>query len=196
MSLLALSNKDSKGFPATFKDSIVFFTLGLLSFYVHWPFLSYSLQGCFQVWIRKRRQSPSTVSFAATNKHFACLVLKLLAWIQLCASLQHFPPLSYSHFLILDCPWFFRASLFHLPPLFASFLLLLLQQIPCFFHLFTHCCLKVLRNCYIMHFKLSQCMHYGYGWGGGGGGGVVIRQTLQDLIRSKEMKLTISCFTD
>lgn len=32
-----------------------------------------------------------------------------------------------------------------------------------FFHLFTHCCLRVLRKCYIMHFKLSQCMYYGYG---------------------------------
>lgn len=73
------------------------------------------------------------------------------------------PPLSSSHFLILDCPKYLKSSLFHLPSPFILFLLLLLQQIPCFFHLFTHCCLGVLRKCYIMHFKLSQFMYYGYG---------------------------------
>lgn len=30
--------------------------------------------GCFVVWIRKRRPSHSAVFFAATNKHYACLV--------------------------------------------------------------------------------------------------------------------------
>lgn len=71
------------------------------------------------------------------------------------------PPLSYFHVFMPSL--IFMSLPFHLPSPFILPLLVFLQQISCcFFHLFTHCCLEGLRNCYIMHLKLSQCMYYGY----------------------------------
>lgn len=101
-----------------------------------------------------------------TNKH--SLSVCLACWVVCMNAVLHIPTTTPPpNSLILFSFSHPRLPLishdFSISPPFILFFLLLLQQIPCFFHLFTHCRLRVLRKCYIMHFKLSQCMYYGYG---------------------------------
>lgn len=118
---------------------------------------------------------------ATANILFVCLVCGVICMNTVLNILvTPLPPLSHSHLPLLDCLWFPASSLFHLPPPFSP---PSLSQISSSLPLFTHCCQRVLeKNCYIMHFKLSQCVHYGYG---------EIRWVLWYLIRNKRIKLPI-----
>lgn len=49
-------------------------------------------------------------------------------------------------------------------PPFILLLILLLHHVHCFFQLFTHCCQRALKSCYIMHFRIIT-MHVLWIWG-------------------------------
>lgn len=133
--------------------------------------------------------SLSLLCLPKTNTLTPCFVLWTRLHRYTCAPQRNIllPRSSYPHLIFSAWAALDFANLLHFTSLllFSLFLLLLLQQIPCFFHLFTHCCLKVLRKRYITYYSTSQCMHYGYGQ---------IQQTFGDLIRRTEISDHSQCW--